>query len=85
MTVTRCLERESVMSKVESRRRTRRLGDAHEVAALVCCSVRTVYRLADAGTMPFGFKLGAMRRWDLDEIERWIEDGCKPVRTRKRR
>jgi hypothetical protein len=41
-------------------------------------SWRTVYRYADAGLMPWGLKIGALRRWDLDEIERWINDGCPP-------
>jgi predicted DNA-binding transcriptional regulator AlpA len=43
-------------------------------------SWRTVYRYADAGLMPWGFKIGTLRRWDMDEIERWIANGCKPVR-----
>ena len=43
-------------------------------------SWRTVIRYADAGLMPWGCKIGTLRRWDMDEIERWIADGCKPVR-----
>jgi hypothetical protein len=31
--------------------------------------------------MPWGVKIGALRRWDMDEIERWIAGGCRPVRT----
>jgi excisionase family DNA binding protein len=73
------------VSNDETVQAKRRLGDAREVAAIVGCSERTVYRLADAGKMPFGVKLGAMRRWDLNQIEQWIEDGCKPVRTNNRR
>lgn len=59
-------------------RPTRRLGDAKAVGQLLGCSWRTVYRLADAGKMPSGFKLGALRRWDLSEIESFIAGGCKP-------
>jgi predicted DNA-binding transcriptional regulator AlpA len=47
-------------------------------------SWRTVYRYADAGLMPWGVKIGTLRRWDLDEIERWINDGCRPVRSVKK-
>lgn len=56
------------------------LLDAKEVARRLGCSWRTVYRLADAGDMPFGVKLGALRRWDSVEIDRFIEGGCEPVR-----
>lgn len=59
----------------------RRLGDAKDVANITKQSARSVMRNADRGAMPFGFKLGALRRWDLDEIDRWITGGCKPVRT----
>jgi predicted DNA-binding transcriptional regulator AlpA len=58
----------------------RRLGDVKAVADRSGMSVRSVYRYADAGLMPWGVKIGSLRRWDMDEIERWIADGCKPVR-----
>jgi predicted DNA-binding transcriptional regulator AlpA len=58
----------------------RRLGDAKAVADRSGMSVRSVYRFADAGFMPWGVKVGSLRRWDMDEIERWIADGCKPLR-----
>ncbi len=56
----------------------RRLGDAKAVGRLLGCSWRTVYRLADGGKIPSGCKLGALRRWDLSEIEAFIAGGCKP-------
>ena len=58
----------------------RRLGDVKDVAEITKQSTRTVMRNADRGAMPFGFKIGALRRWDLDEIDRWIAGGCKAVR-----
>lgn len=61
----------------------RRLGDVRQVSALTSMTWRTIYRYADAGLMPFGFKIGSLRRWDLDEIERWIKGGCKAVRQGK--
>jgi len=60
---------------------TRRLGDAKAVGRLLSLSWRTVYRLADAGKIPHGFKLGALRRWDLSEIEAFIAGGCKPPKA----
>jgi predicted DNA-binding transcriptional regulator AlpA len=60
---------------------TRRLGDAKAVGRVLDLSWRTVYRLADAGKIPAGFKLGASRRWDLAEIEAFIAGGCKPPKT----
>ena len=54
----------------------RRAWNANEVAARLGCSARHVFRMADAGLMPWGFKLLALRRWDADEIERWIGEGC---------
>ncbi len=43
---------------------TRRLGDAKAVGQVLDLSWRTVYRLADAGKIPSGFKLGASKCWD---------------------
>lgn len=59
---------------------TRQAWNADEVAARLGCSVRHVFRMADAGLMPWGFKLGTLRRWNSDEIESWVSGGAKPVR-----
>jgi excisionase family DNA binding protein len=56
------------------------LLDVQAVAALLDCSARHVYRLADAGRMPAPLKLGALIRWRADEIRDWIRSGCKAVR-----
>ncbi len=61
----------------------RRLGDVNIVAEKLCCSTRHVYRLADAGQMPAPVRLGALVRWDIDEIDRWIVLGCPSVRKMK--
>ena len=58
----------------------RRLVDAKQVGELLHCSWRHVLRLADEGVIPWGYKLGRLRRWDLSEIEAFIAGGCKPVR-----
>lgn len=56
------------------------LLDVRAVAALLGCSTRHVYRLADAGRMPAPVKLGALVRWSAAEIAAWIGEGCPPCR-----
>ena len=63
------------------REETRRLGDAKAVGRVLALSWRTVYRLADRGAIPPGFKIGSSRRWDLAEIEAFIARGCKPPKS----
>ena len=60
----------------------RRLLDAKQVAVLAGMSWRTVYRYADAGFMPWGVKVGHLRRWDAEEVQTWISGGCRPTRER---
>ena len=57
-----------------------RLGTKEDVGKLCSMAPRTVLRNADRGAMPWGVKIGALRRWDLDEVAAWIAAGCKPVR-----
>ena len=52
------------------------LLDVGAVAAMLACSTRHVYRLADAGRMPRPVKLGALVRWRANEIADWIAAGC---------
>lgn len=57
-----------------------RLLDVHAIAQLLSCSTRHVYRLADSGQMPRPRKLGALVRWDREELEKWLADGCPVCR-----
>ncbi len=57
-----------------------KLLDVRSVAKMLTCSTRHIYRLSDSGRMPKSVKLGALVRWDLNEIERWIIDGCPTCR-----
>ena len=58
-----------------------------QVAALLGCSARHVYRLSDRGAMPRPVKLGNLVRWNrrtgdpATGIEDWIDSGCKPSRA----
>lgn len=50
-----------------------------EVAGLLGCSERHVYRLDTAGLMPPKAKLGHLVRWPRQVILEWINGGCKSV------
>jgi len=58
------------------------LLDVQTVAAMYGCSARHVYRLTDCGKMPGPVHLGALARRRRAEVEKWIADGCPPVRRR---
>ena len=62
-----------------------RLGDVHDLKCILKKSPRAIYRDADAGRIPWGLKIGASRRWDLDEIDMWIRNGCPSCRKRGNR
>ena len=62
----------------------RRLIDSKQAGRVLGCSWRTVLRLADAGKIPPGYKLGALRRWDMAEIEAFINGGCRPSKATAR-
>ncbi len=55
--------------------------DSLDLSRRFKCSVRHVLRMADAGRMPWGTKLGSLRRWSRASIEEWEAGGCKAVRT----
>jgi len=56
------------------------LLDVRQVAAMLGCSPRHIYRLADRGAMPRPVKLGGLVRWCRAAIEIWIADGCPSCR-----
>jgi excisionase family DNA binding protein len=64
---------------------SRRLIDAKEAGRLLGCSWRTIYRLADKGAIPPGYKIGALRRWDAAEIDKFIAAGCPAPRSARGR
>ena len=69
------------MPVVQTLEPARRLGDSKAVGRVFQCSWRTVIRLADSGKIPPGYKLSALRRWDMAEIEAFIASGCKPPKA----
>jgi predicted DNA-binding transcriptional regulator AlpA len=55
--------------------------EAADIAALIKCSVRHIWRLNDLGLMPSPFRLGRrLVRWNKDVIDAWIRNGCPPQR-----
>jgi excisionase family DNA binding protein len=57
------------------------LLSVQDVARMLGCSARHVYRLADAGQMPRPVKLGALVRWRRLDLDAWLSGGCKPCRA----
>ncbi len=55
-----------------------------DLARLLGCSVRHVFRMSDAGQMPPPVKLGALVRWNRKVVEAWIAEGCPQVRRATR-
>jgi len=55
-----------------------------QVARMLNCSVRTVYRLTDSGGMPGSVKLGALARWPRAAVEKWVAQGCPKGRKATR-
>lgn len=47
-----------------------------QVAAMIQCSQRHVYRLEERRELPPAVRLGAVVRWRRGEIEEWIAAGC---------
>lgn len=57
------------------------LLDVGAVAAMLNCSRRHVYRLADGGRLPRPVKLGQLVRWRRAELLQWLDEGCPAVRS----
>ena len=47
-----------------------------QVARLLNCSAKQVFRMAEARRMPAPVRLGGMVRWPRAAIMRWISEGC---------
>jgi excisionase family DNA binding protein len=50
-----------------------------EVAEILKCSERHVYRLEEKGLMPEGVRPGSIVRWQQERISAWINAGCPPT------
>lgn len=54
-----------------------------QLAKIVQKSVRSVWRMRSAGQVPAPINVGGGVRWRVDDIKRWIEDGCPAAGARK--
>ena len=52
------------------------LLDVRQVASILNCSIRHVFRLSETGRIPHPIKLGALVRWPKVSLDRWIDKGC---------
>ncbi len=47
-----------------------------DLAKRLRISIRQVRRLDKSGSLPLPLKIGALKRWDPDEIDRWVKAGA---------
>lgn len=47
-----------------------------DLAQLMQVSVRTIWRLRSAAQLPEPIRVGGSVRWNREEIERWMANGC---------
>ena len=59
------------------------LISAGELAHLLGCSTRTLWRLRSGGELPQPVRFGGTVRWRLDEVRKWIAEGCPILRGRE--
>ena len=59
------------------------LVPAAEVARLLDVSTRTLWRQLSAGQIPKPVRFGGTVRWRIDELRKWIADGCPLPRVRE--
>jgi prophage regulatory protein len=53
-----------------------RLLDARQAAKMLGYSVATLYRHHGAKLIPSPLRIGGAVRWDKEELENWITEGC---------
>lgn len=53
---------------------TQRLLRQHEVAAYLSVSLSTVQRMADRGDIPKPVKIGNVKRWDKNVLDRYLDE-----------
>jgi predicted DNA-binding transcriptional regulator AlpA len=49
---------------------------AEDFAALLSISTRTLWRKRSAGEIPQPIRVGVTVRWRLEEVRKWIIEGC---------
>lgn len=49
---------------------------ARQFAKILQVSLRTLWRMRSAGTLPQPLRLGGVVRWRKRDVDQWIADGC---------
>ena len=49
---------------------------ADRLASMMNLSTRSIWRLLSAGRLVKPVRLGGSVRWRLEEVRRWIDEGC---------
>lgn len=57
-----------------------RIYTAREVAAILKVGVDTVYRKLEGGRLPPPLQYSRLLRWNGDEFDQWVRDGCPEMR-----
>ena len=50
---------------------------AEQFARMMEISPRTLWRLLSAGKLIQPVRIGGSTRWRMDEVRRWIDEGCR--------
>ena len=59
----------------------KRLGTIKDVAARLDVSDRAIWKWNATGRLPKPIRLGRSVRWDLDELDAWIDAACPDRET----
>lgn len=61
---------------MQHNRELKRMLTIDDVARLLKVSKRTVWRLVENDQIISPLKIGAAKRWNPRDLDRWIESGC---------
>lgn len=59
--------------------------DVQDMATMLGCSTRHVYRLSGSGALPQPVRLRNLVRWPKQQIDDWISAGCPSTKRGGRR
>ena len=54
------------------------LISADQLAEMLQISTRTLWRLLSAGKLITPVHIGGSTRWRLEQVRKWIDEGCPP-------
>ena len=52
-----------------------------DLAGIMQISVRQLHRMKSRGKVIEPIKIGKLPRWNLEQVEQWIQNGCQPPET----